>query len=50
MEMTKENARDLCFGLTLNFISACVVELLYELDAQPYRYDVFEFEIKEKEK
>ena len=46
LEMCKENARDLCFGLTSNFTSACVVELFYELDTQPYRYNEFEFEIK----
>ena len=46
LEMCKEIARDLCFGLSANFTSACVVEMLYELDNQPYRYNEFEFEIK----
>ena len=50
LEMSKECARDLCLGLCCNFNNAIVVEMFYELDTQPYRYDVFEIEFKEKEK
>ena len=50
LEMTKSNAQDLSFGLNCNFIQAVVVEQFYELETQPYRYDAFEIEFKEKEK
>lgn len=48
LSMCKTSAEDLAMGLNLNFSSAVVVWMPYEIEAQPYRYDAFEFEFKAK--
>lgn len=50
LEFSKSSAEDLCFGLRCNFTSAVVVCMPTEIDYQPYRYDDYEFEVKEIEK
>lgn len=49
MEFTKERAEDICVGLNLNLSLAQVVVSKWKLETQPYRYDEFELEFKEKE-
>lgn len=49
-EFSKSEAENLCFGLRCNFTSAVVVYMPTEVENQPYRYDDFEFEVKEIEK
>lgn len=39
LEMSKDRATDLVFGLSLNFFSAVVVTSLYPLETQPYHYE-----------
>lgn len=46
LEMNKDRAQDLTLGLYLNFNSAFAVCQPFELDTQPYRYDVGHFEWK----
>lgn len=49
LELGQSSAKDLCFGLNCNFTSAVVVCMPTEIEYQPYRYDAFEFEVKEIE-
>ena len=49
LEMDMSSAKDLCFGLTLNFHMSFAVCLPYDLDTQPYRYNMGQFEWKENE-
>lgn len=39
LSMDKASAEDLAFCLSVNFHSAVMVTVSYELDYQPYRYD-----------
>ena len=49
LEFSKSVAEDICLGLNLNFITAYYVCVPYELDAQPYRYDLGDFKWERKE-
>lgn len=49
-EFTREYARDIAMGLGLNGYLAYVVCQPYELDNQPYRYELGELEFKENDK
>ena len=49
LEMGKYRAEDLTLGLNLNFNLAFTVCSKFELDEQPYRYDVGEFMWQSKE-
>lgn len=44
LELGKFWAEDLQFGLSANFFSAFVVSTFYELESQPYRYNMGHFE------
>ena len=48
-EFSKEWAEDLAFGLTVNGYCAFAVTTRYELDNQPYRYNMGQFEWISKE-
>lgn len=50
LEMDKDRAQDLALGLNLNFHTAYAVCQPFELVTQPYRYEEWEIEWKEKEK
>ena len=49
LEMDKERATDLALGLNLNMHAAFVVCQPFEIDRQPYRYDMGQFEWKAEE-
>ena len=49
LEFSKVWAEDLRLGLGCNGFNTVVVTSPYELDSQPYRYDFFEINWKEKE-
>lgn len=49
LEMSQREAEDLCIGLNLNFHSSFVVAQPFEVDKQPYRYDKWKIEWKERE-
>lgn len=49
MEFGKYQAEDITMGLNLNFHNAFTVSSKFELDSQPYRYNIGEFEWKYKE-
>lgn len=42
LSMCKTSAEDLAMGLNLNFSSAVVVWMPYEIETQPYRYEAFD--------
>ena len=46
LELGEYKAKDLTFGLTVNFYTAFAVCLPIERDSQPYRYKVGHFEWK----
>ena len=48
LEMNKSQAEDLALGLNLNFHQSYVVVMDWELDAQPYRYEKWKMEWKER--
>lgn len=48
LEMDKSRAEDLVVGLNLNFHLAFTVVMPFELDRQPYNYENWEIEWKEK--
>lgn len=50
LEMDMNRAKDLTFGLNLNFHAAFAVCQPFEIDRQPYKYDRGQFEWKENEK
>ena len=49
-EFSKSWAEDLAFGLMVNGYSAFTVSNNFELDTQPYRYDIGHFEWKNEER
>jgi len=49
-EFSADYAKDMAFGLMVNGYTAFAVCNRFELDNQPYRYDIGEFEWKENEK
>lgn len=48
-EFSSEYAKDMAFGLMVNSYLAYPVCTRFELNTQPYRYDIGEFEWKMKE-
>ena len=49
LELNKSQAEDLVLGLNLNLHQSYVVVMDWELDAQPYRYENWKIEWKERE-
>lgn len=48
LEMDKLWAEDLVLGLNLNFHMSYLVCQKWEIDSQPYRYDRYKFDWKER--
>ena len=48
-ELSKEWADDVCLGLNMNFYTSAVVKMPFEIESQPYRYDEYRLEFKERE-